>query len=175
MTWLKVGGGIIGALLLLLVISGALAAKSHVASVKATFAKPAAELWQRITDHANQPKWRKELKSLVMLPPRDGKTAFEEESDFGKVQFVVDEAVAPSRYVTRITSEGLGYRGRWIFDLAPAGATTTLSITEEGEVTSFFFRALSPLFSKTQTIEKYLAALATELGVSTTPEIVRAK
>ena len=175
MTALKISGGIVGALALLFVISGATSSKSHVASVKATFVKPTAELWQRITDHASQTKWRGDLKSATLLPPHDGKPAFEEESDFGKVQYVVDEAVPMTRYVTRITSEGLGYSGRWIFELAPVAAGTTLTITEEGEVQSFFFRAMSPLFSKTQTIEKYLAALAKELGVSATPEVVRAK
>lgn len=175
MIWLKIGGGVLATLLLLLVVSGSLAATSHVATVKASFARPAAELWQRISDHAAQPKWRKELKSLVLLPPRDGKVAFEEENDFGKVQYLVDEAVAPSRYVVRITSEGLGYSGRWIFELSPSATGTTLAITEEGAVQSFLFRALSPLFSKTKTLEQYLTALAAELGVPARPEVVRAK
>ena len=178
--WLKIGGGVVGALLLFLLVSGGLAAKSHVATVKATFAKPAADVWQRVTDHATQPKWRKDLKSLSMLPPADGKTCFEEEGEFGKVRFVVDEVVAPTRYVVRIASTDLGYRGRWVYELTPgplvagggAYTATTLSITEEGEVTSFLFRALSPFFSKTATIEKYLVALGGDLELDVKLEVV---
>ncbi|MSR46250.1 MAG: SRPBCC family protein [Planctomycetes bacterium] len=157
MKWLKIGCGIVGALLSFLLVSGSIAAKCHVATVKATFAKPAADVWQRVTDHATQPKWRKDLKSLVMLPPAEGKTCFEEEGEFGKVRFVVDELVAPTRYVVRIAS---------------TYAATTLSITEEGEVTRFLFRALSPFFSKTATIETYLVALGGDLEVDVKTEVV---
>ncbi len=180
---LRIAGAVAATIMLLVVVSGAVAAPGHVATVKATLARPPADVWQRITDHAGQPRWRSELKALVVLPPRDGKFAFEEENDFDRVQYVVDEVVVLQRYVVRITSEGLGYTGRWIFELsaaptAPASgppAATDLVITEEGEVQSFLFRALSPLFSKTATIKGYFAALAAELGVGATPEVVRAK
>ncbi len=182
MGWLKIAGAVVGGIAVLLVASATLSPRSHVAIVKATFARPPDALWQRITDHAGQPKWRKELKSSRLLPPRDGRNAFAEETDSGSVEYVVDEAEAPRRYVTRIASEGLGFSGRWIFDLAPvadstggASVATTLTITEEGEVESFFFRALSPLFSKTGTMEEYLTALAAELGAAAVPEVVRAK
>ena len=44
-----------------------------------------------ITDHAAQPSWRNDLKSLEMKPSRDGKTTFQEVGKFGPVSFIVDE------------------------------------------------------------------------------------
>lgn len=77
------------------------------------------------------------------------------------------------RFVTRILDEDLGYRGRWVFELAPDGAGTRLVVTEEGEVTSLLFRALSPFFSKTATLEAYLKSLAARFGEAAQPEVVR--
>ncbi len=174
MIWLKILGGVAGAVVAYLLIAGSVVAKGHVVTVSATFAKPPEEIWQLITDHVGQTAWRKDLKGLKLLPARDDqRVAFEEESDWGKVQYVVEESVAgsaaPSRHVVRILNEDLGYGGKWIFELAPAGAGSRLAITEDGEVTSFMFRALSPFFSKTASIEKYLAALGAKLGVQPVP------
>jgi hypothetical protein len=92
----------------------------------------------------------------------------------GPVRYVVDESAAGRRLVTRILDEDLGYRGRWIFEVEPDGTGTSLTVTEEGEVTSPVFRALSPLFSKSATIEGYLRALAAKFGETAAPAVLRA-
>lgn len=171
MSWLWMAFGIVASLAVVLAILGATQPARHVATVSARFARPPAELFAAISDHGGQKSWRPELKSLELLPPQDGKTVFREVAGFGPVTFIVDESQPPRRYVTRILDETLPYGGSWTFELAPDGAGMRLTITEAGEVKSFLFRALSPFFSKSATIEAYLKHLGAKFGESVTPEV----
>jgi uncharacterized protein YndB with AHSA1/START domain len=144
-----------------------------VTSVRVVLKRPPAEVFAAISDRASQTQWRADLKSVELLPPQDGRVVFRETTKMGPVRYVVDESVASARLVTRILDEDLGYRGRWIFELAPEGEGTRVTVTEEGEVTSFLFRALSPLFSKSASLERYLKALAAKFGETAAPEILR--
>jgi uncharacterized protein YndB with AHSA1/START domain len=173
MLWLKILLGIVVVIAGYVLIAGSVVARSHVATVCATFARPPAEIWAAITDHASQPAWRKELKSLEMQPSRDGRTFFRETGPFGPVNFIVDASEPQGRYVVRILDEHLSFGGRWIYELEPAGSGSRLTITEEGEVKSLFFRALSPFFSKTSTIEGFLRALGAKFGETVAAEVVR--
>lgn len=174
MLWLWIVLGVVGAVAATIVVLGLTRPAGHVASVRATFARPASELFAAISNHAEQPKWRADLKALEMLPPQEGKVVFRETTGFGPVTYVVDESVAARRYVVRILDETLPYKGCWTFELEPDGGGTRLTITETGEVKSFLFRALSAFFSKTATLEGYLKALGAKFGEPVTPEIVRA-
>jgi hypothetical protein len=173
MLWLKIGAGIVAAVVLYVLIAGNLAPRTHVASVRLALKRPAAEIFAAISDHAGQKAWRPDLKEVELLPAQEGKAVYRETTSSGAVRYIVDESVADRRCVTRILDENLGYRGRWIFELEPTGGGTRLTITEEGEVTNLMFRALSPLFSKTKTIEGYLDALSRRFGEDAKPEIVR--
>jgi uncharacterized protein YndB with AHSA1/START domain len=171
--WLEIAVGIVVALVACVVVAGNVVPRAHVTSVRVVLTRPPAEVFAALADPAGQRAWRGDLRAVEMLPPQDGKVVFRETTSMGKVRYVVDESVENRRRVTRILDEDLGYRGRWVFDLAPEGAGTRLTVTEEGEVTSFVFRALSPLFSKSATIEAFLRALAAKFGETVTPEVVR--
>ena len=131
----------------------------HVTAVRIALKRPPAEVFAALSDPVAQTQWRPGMKSVELLPPQDGKAVWRETTRMGPVRYVLDE--------------DLGYRGRWVFDLEPDGAGTRLTITEEGEVTSWLFRALSPFFSKTATIESYLKALAAKFGEAAAPVVVR--
>jgi len=173
MLWLKIAGGVVAVLAGYVVVAGSVVARGHVTMVRIVLERPPAEVFAAISDHASQTQWRADLKSVEILPPQDGHAVFRETTRMGPVRYVVDESVAGRRLVTRILDDDLGYRGRWIFELEPDGAGTRLTITEEGEVTSFLFRALSPLFSKSAAIEGYLSALAAKFGVKAAPQVIR--
>jgi uncharacterized protein YndB with AHSA1/START domain len=173
MIWLKIGLGIVVVLAAYVVIAGIAIPRGHVAIVRATLGRPPAEVWQAVTDHASQGSWRKDLKSIEMQPSRDGKISFTEVGGHGPIGFVVEESVPTSRYVVRILDEELPFGGRWIFALEPAGTGSRLTITEDGEVKNLVFRALSPFFSKTATMEGYLEALGAKFGETVTPEVVQ--
>jgi uncharacterized protein YndB with AHSA1/START domain len=170
---LKIAGLVVVALLAYVAIAGVVVARGHVTSVRIVLKHAPAEVFAVISDRAAQTQWRADLKSVELLPPQDGRAVFRETTRMGPVRYVVDESAAGRRLVTRILDEDLGYRGRWIFELEPDGAGTRLTITEEGEVSSFLFRALSPLFSKSASLESYLKSLAVKFGETAEPEVVR--
>jgi len=173
MLWLKIAGGIIVLVGGYVAVAGAVVARGHVTAVRIALKRSPAEVFAALADPVAQSQWRADLKSVELLPPQDGRTVYRETTRSGPVRYVVDESVAGKRRVTRILDEDLGYRGRWVFDLEPDGAGTRLTITEEGEVTSWMFRALSPFFSKTATLEGFLKALAAKFDEAAAPEVVR--
>ena len=170
---LKISGGILIVAFAYILIAGSVVARGHVAAVRIALKRSPADVFAAISDRASQTQWRADLKSVETLPPQDGRAVFRETTKQGPVRYVVDESVAEKRFVTRILDEDLGYRGRWVFELSPDGAGTRLVVTEEGEVTSLLFRALSPFFSKTATLEAWLKSLAAKFGEAAQPEVVR--
>jgi hypothetical protein len=98
---------------------------------------------------------------VELLPPIDGKPAFREHGSNGPIPFVVDEDVAPSRLVTRIADDKLPFGGRWVITVAPEGAGSRVTVTEEGVVKNPVFRFLSrTVFSLVKTQERWLQNLA---------------
>ena len=170
---LKISGGIVIVVFAYVLIAGSVVARHHVVSVHVALKRPPPDVFAAISDRAAQTAWRADLKAVELLPPQDGRAVFRETTKMGPVRYVVDESIPGRRLVTRILDEDLGYRGRWIHDLEPDGAGTRLTVSEEGEVTSLLFRALSPFFSKTATLEDYLRALAAKFGETAVPEVVR--
>src|SRR5688572_25196610 len=99
MIWLWVALGVVATLAAIVIVLGLTSSPKHVATVRATYARPAAEVFAAISGHADQKQWRPDLKSIEMLPPQDGKTVFRETAGFGPVSFIVDESVPSQRYV----------------------------------------------------------------------------
>jgi hypothetical protein len=73
----------------------------------------------------------------------------------------VEEAVPPSKFVTRIDDPDQPFGGTWTFTLAPEGAGTRVTIVEHGEVYNPIFRFMSRfVFGHTATMETFLRSLA---------------
>lgn len=139
MIWIAyIAGGLVGLVGIMALIGLALP-EDHVAARRATFAKPAEDVWRAVTE-------------LVARP--------------SKIRYEIVESRPHERLVNRIADDKLPFGGRWIFELAPDGGGTALTITEDGFVTNPVFRFLSKtVFSQTATLEKFLADLGAHLGV----------
>ena len=164
MKWLLIA--IAGVVLLVLVIAvvGALLPKGHVASRQAHFKKPAAEVFALISDFAAAPTWRRDVKQVELLPPREGKPAFREVGPNGPLVMVVEESSPPRRLVNRIVDQS-AFGGTWTFEISDEPGGCRVAITERGEVYNPIFRVLGRFFiSPTATIERYLASLGDKLG-----------
>jgi hypothetical protein len=75
-----------------------------------------------------------------------------------------------------VVDDGLPFGGTWTRELAPAGGGTRLTITEDGFIRNPIFRVMSRLFfPSTGTINGYLRALATELGDSAEPRVLKVR
>ena len=130
---------------------------SHVASLEERFDAPRDSVFAVLEGVADYPKWRRDVTRVEILPPVAGNPSWRESNGRDRVEYVADQVVVPERWVTRITSEGLPYGGRWIFELTPDSGGTRVTITEEGEVYNPLFRfMMTYVFGATMTIERYL-------------------
>jgi carbon monoxide dehydrogenase subunit G len=82
----------------------------------------------------------------------------------GAPKVEVVDSQAPRRLVTRVVGE-TAFGGTWTFDIAPAGAGSTLTITENGEVYNAFFRFMSRyVIGHHRTIDGTMATLRKRFG-----------
>ena len=145
----------------------------HIAIVKARYAAKPEAVWALISNPASATGWRRDLKSVELLAPVEGKLAWREESKFGKINFLMTESSAPSRQVARITNDDLAYGGQWEFSLMPVSGGTELSVTERGFVKPALFRFMSrTIFGYTSTIVAYQKGVGAALGERVEPVVV---
>jgi uncharacterized protein YndB with AHSA1/START domain len=171
MRWIAIVIGLLLAIVLLIVVIGALLPKGHVAARRARFAQPPERIFAIITDFAQTPSWRTDLTRVELLPSQDGHTVFREHAGRDAVTYRVETIDPPRQLIVRIADTNLPFGGAWTYDLVPVDGGTQLTITERGEVYNPVFRFVSRfIMSQTATIERYLRALGTKVGESTTPE-----
>lgn len=132
MKWLLISGGVLAALVVVMIVIGAMLPVAHVASGSAQFAKAPPQLFAA-------------MEKLTA-----------EQLD---VPFDVVERQEPARLVTRIRP-GQAFGGTWTYEIVPDGAGSKLTITENGEVYNPLFRFLSRYaFGHTATIDGFLKKL----------------
>jgi polyketide cyclase/dehydrase/lipid transport protein len=169
MIWiLYVGGGLVG-LVLLMALAGMMLPQDHSATRRATFRKPASEVWAVITDIDKFPTWRSGLKAVERLPDRGGRPVWKEIGGHGPMTLEQVESRPPSKFVGRIVGES-AFGGTWTYELTEADGATTLAITEDGEIYNLVFRFMARfIFGYSSTMEKYLRDLGRKFGEDVTP------
>ena len=177
---LLIGCGAVIALLLLAVAGllayGAAQPKDHVAESRASYARPPAEVFERISAFEAWPQWNRSIKAVARSADVGGKPCWTVTGDFGDMPLVIEEVLAPARLVTRIPADaGLGFSGTWTYEVAPAeGGGATLSIREDAHVDSALFRAVGALLmGPHDTMNALLRDLGASYGETTAVEEVR--
>jgi uncharacterized protein YndB with AHSA1/START domain len=170
MKWVWITLAVLAGLVLLLAVAGALLPVAHAAARRVTLRQPAAAVFAVLTDVAAMPSWRKDLKAVELLPPRDGKRCYREHTRHGVMDLLVEREEPPHLLVGRIVTEGSPFGGTWTFALSERNGATELTITENGEVYNVIFRALARfVFGHTSTIDGYLTALGARFGEQVVP------
>jgi uncharacterized protein YndB with AHSA1/START domain len=174
MKWLLIAGGALVAIIVLIVVVGALLPRDHVASVRARIAGTPDAVWQTITNVADHPAWRADVKRVEFLPPIDGKMTWREHSSNDAILMVADRAAPPTHLVTRIADDKLPFGGTWDYTIAPSGdGGSIVTITERGSVYNPVFRFVSRfILGHTATMESYLRSLARKFGGDVTPTVI---
>lgn len=164
--------GMLVALLVVIVVIGALLPKSHVVHSTAHYRKPPDAVWNAITDYKSFPEWRMDVRSVDVLPPKNGSPSWHEHSTNGDIAYEIVEARPPMRLVTRIADPNLPFGGAWEYALQPApDGGSDLTITERGEVYNPVFRFVSRLvMGQHSTINRYLRSLGRKFGEMTMPK-----
>jgi uncharacterized protein YndB with AHSA1/START domain len=167
---LLIGSGVV-ALVIVVLIIGALLPKEHVASREIVLRRPPPEVYATLRDFAGAPKWRPDLERIEMLDDVDGRVRFREHSRQGRITYEVVQDSPPEKLITRIVDRDLGYFGSWTCLLSPTNDGTRLQITEKGEVPNVLFRFMSRfVFGHTATMDAYLRALARKFGEEAQPK-----
>jgi uncharacterized protein YndB with AHSA1/START domain len=168
MRYLFVFGGIVALIVVLVLVAGSMLPIAHRVSREAIYRVPPADVYQLITNVSAFPEWRPTVKSVEVLPTVNGHSQFREIGDNGSILYEID-SLAPDRLlVTRITDRSLPFGGKWTYELIPNGGSTTLRITEDGEVYNPIFRFVSRfIFGHSSTIDQYLGDVGRRLARST--------
>ena len=163
MKWLLITVISLAGLLLLIVLIGACLPQKHTVSRTISLHREAEAVWSLIS---GPPTWRPGVSNYQELPPHDGHRMWRETDKHGQtITFEAIESTPPRRLVTRIADPKLPFGGTWTYEIAPAGDSCTLTITENGEVYNPLFRFVSRfIMGHTATIDGYLAALNMKLS-----------
>ena len=157
MKLLLIVGGLIVALVVVVLVVGWMLPVKHRASRSATFPATADQVWSLITDVDAFPSWRSDVKSVTRLADRGGQMVWVEEGSNGRMTMAVERSEAPRQLVSRIADPDLPFGGTWTYLIAPAPNGTTLTITEDGEVYNPIFRFMSRfVFGHEATMATYL-------------------
>jgi uncharacterized protein YndB with AHSA1/START domain len=104
------------------------------------------------------PQWRSDVKSVDILSPEAGHEQYREIGSNGAILYCVDSVVPNQRLVTRIVDKSLPFGGTWTYDITRQAESTTLRITEDGEVYNPLFRFVSRfIIGHTASIDRYLS------------------
>jgi Polyketide cyclase / dehydrase and lipid transport len=150
-------------LVLGVVIIGWLLPRRHVVTRSATYRATPETLYGLI---GGSQKWRPDVVSAEDVPDNSGRELVRETTQNGEaIVYQILDRRAPFSLNRRIATSNLPYSGNWVFSIEPAGESTVVHITEDGEVYNPIFRFVSRfIFGQTRTVDAYLRALGQATG-----------
>ncbi|SRR6266566_3608601 len=165
MRYVLIVAGALGLIVLVVLLVGWMLPVAHRATRDALIERPRDEVFKLITDVKSFPQWRPSVKQVEVLPAIDGRSQFRGIGKDGWILYPID-SIAPNEYlVTRIADRSLPFGGKWTYQLTPRGDSTTLRITEDGEVYNPVFRFVSRfVMGHTATIDQYLSDVGRRIG-----------
>jgi uncharacterized protein YndB with AHSA1/START domain len=174
MKWILIAVGVLVVGVLVIVVIGALLPRDHVVAMSARIAATPDRVWSALTNPAEFPSWRHDVKSVDMLAPTAHGPSWREHSTQGAITFVVDAAEPPKRLVARIADENLPFGGSWEYVVEPDGPSSSrVTIVERGAVYNPLFRFVSRfIMGHTATIDAYLRALGKRFGAEPMPTVI---
>jgi hypothetical protein len=167
---LGIAVGVIVVLVLITYVVGVFLPPEHVAEGERVVHAPIETVAARIRDVESQPKWRRGVKAIELLPPDGaGGVYYREMGSNGPMTFRFREEEPGRRFVSVIADDTLPFGGRWIIAVEPVDTGTRVRIREEGTVRSPIFRTLSRfVFGHHSTLLRYLDDLDAAMTAPTT-------
>ena len=166
--WLWIVLGLIAVAVLLILIMWAVGRRlpeEHIASSTLRLAKtPPQTAWAVIEDVERYPEWSAVTK-VERLPDRDGRVAWRQH--MGRNSFVLERTRHdPPRALTlTVVDDAKFFPGRWEYSIAPAGAGSTVTLTEHGRIHHAIPRfMMAYLMDPGMYLKKQLRSLAARLG-----------
>ena len=111
-------------------------------------------VWDLLRDFEKYASWRSGLRRVEKI---NEQSWLEVDRHRKKVIYGIAEEKSPTRLVVQIRSDNLPYSGQWIYEISREGESTSLTITEEGEVYSPIFRFIGHyIMDKAASIKGFL-------------------
>ena len=157
---------VVGCIVLLVacvIVIGLLLPKSHTASRAASYKATPERLFALIAGPQN---WRPDvLRCEVVADPAGRELVRETTRNNETITYEIVDRKPPESISRRIATQNLPYSGTWTYTLQPAGATTIVRITENGDVYNPIFRFVSRvIIGHTASMDTYLRALGKATG-----------
>jgi len=166
--------GVLIGLLTIAWIAGSLLPRDHVASSRISLEQSPESVWVVVRDPSALVGTWSDLTEAHRVDDPAGREVWAEKVSGFDMRFIIEESTPASRLVTRIDAQpDAAFGGRWVYELAPAGSGTTVTVTEEGWVGNPLFRLMSKLGGQHGSLDGYLKALGQKVGTEVKPEHVR--
>lgn len=171
MKWVLVVLAVVGGLVALVAIAGAMLPRDHVATMTATIPATPDKVWEALTDVAAYPTWRSDLERVEVLSTDP--LSWREHGKQGSMTLAIETLEPPHRLVGRIQDQGMPFGGAWeyvvVADSADSGKSL-VTITERGWVSNPVFRFVSRyIMGHYATLDTYLRALGRKFGADVVP------
>jgi hypothetical protein len=150
-------------LILVVLVTGSLLPKRHVASRSASYRATPEHLFSLIAGPQN---WRPDVLRYEAVPDANGRELMRETTRGGEIiTYELLDRVPARSLKRRIATENLPYSGTWTYSLQPNGEGTVVRITEDGQVYNPVFRFMSRfVLGHTRAMDSYLRALGKATG-----------
>lgn len=164
--WILIVAGVLVALILVVLVAGALLPEEHRASRTLQTKQSPQTIWDTINDHAAESLWRSDVVTVQRLGDQNGHPVWQENyKDGNKVALMTTEWKPPTRMVRELTNLEGPFSGRWEIDIQPTPTGSDVTITEIGKVSNPFFRFVSKyVIGHTKFMERYLTGMAGKFG-----------
>lgn len=155
--------GAIVLIILLVVVTGYLLPKHHIATRAAAYTATPEQLFQYIAGPQN---WRPDVLSSELDDGPNGQHILRESTrDGAHMTYEITASVFPKSLTRRILGKNLPFDGSWTYTLAPTASGTIVRITEDANIYNPVFRFMSRfILGYTGTMDKYLQALGQATG-----------
>ncbi len=145
--------------------------RTHRATSRITLQKSPEEVWPAVRNlDALLGSW-KDLQEAGRVADQGGKEVWRQKAGGFELKLIIEEATQPSRLVTRIDAAAdAAFGGTWTYELAPDGAGTRVTVTEDGYVSNPIFRVMMKAMGTHRTLDGFLVGLAVKFGETVKPE-----
>ncbi len=166
-------GGFV-ALGVVLYVAGLFIPVAHVASSSVRLRQSVDSIWRTVRALEESASWWPTVSAMERLPDKDGREVWLQRQITGDLAMEVMESTEPVRLVMRIADDRLPFGGTWTYEIHEEAGGSRITITEDGEIYSPFFRVMSRFFfGYHATQESYLTALSKRFGETPTIERIR--
>ncbi len=166
-------GGLV-ALVVVLYLAGLFIPVGHVATSTVRLHQPVDSVWRVVRALEESASWWPTVSAMERLPDKDGREVWLQRQTTGDLPLEVIESTEPVRLVMRIADDKLPFGGIWTYEIQEEAGGTRITITEDGEIYSPFFRVMSRFFfGYHATQESYLTALSKRFGETQTIERIQ--